>query len=314
MNTNLKASQYRAEIYGKIREYFRGQKVLEVETPVLSRGSSVDCHIDVFSTDISGAGKKSEKLFLQTSPEFFMKRMLCDGYPSIFQIGRVFRDGERGRMHNPEFSILEWYRKDFNYRNLMDETAEICFLVLGKSPVESKSYRDVFREQVQVDPVTCSDEELKECIASRGEDSTLHPLREDLLNFIFSRFIQPSLPERKLCFVYNYPMELASLARQDPDDRRLANRFEAFYNGIELCNGYEELADAGEYAARFTAENRKRKTMSKPELPVDKKLLESLKKGLPPCSGAALGLDRLLMLGLGVDDIRDVLVFPVDRC
>jgi lysyl-tRNA synthetase class 2 len=139
-------------------------------------------------------------------------------------------------------------------------------------------------------------------------------LRGDLLNFIFSRFVQPSLPERELCFVYNYPMELASLARQYPGDRRLANRFEAFFNGIELCNGYEELTDMDEYAARFTAENRKRKAMGKPELPVDKKFLDSLKKGLPPCSGAALGLDRLLMLGMGTKRIEEVIDFPIDRC
>ncbi|MFC1584098.1 EF-P lysine aminoacylase EpmA [Fibrobacterota bacterium] len=311
---SLQAAEYRADTFCKIRDYFRERGVLEVETPLMSRGSATDACIDVFSTLYKAGSPDSQRLYLQTSPELYMKRMLCRGYPSIFQICRVFRDHEHGRLHNPEFTMLEWYRLDYNYRRLMRETAELCRLVLGPCPVLEKSYRDVFTGITGLDPYVSSEQDLTGFIKERAGEEPPFSQKADLLNYITASFIEPALPPETLSLIFNYPMELANLARQDPEEPLAANRFEAFYNGVELCNGFEEITGAEEYKERFLAENVKRRKAGKRELPLDEKFLKDIRKGLPPCSGAALGLDRLVMLGMGDSDIASVLEFPIDDC
>ncbi|MBF0432365.1 MAG: EF-P lysine aminoacylase GenX [Fibrobacteria bacterium] len=310
---SLAAAKYRAQQYARIREHFFNQDVLEVETPLLSRGVAVDCHIDLFSTRYIADGMRPEdgKLFyLQSSPELFMKRMLSQGFPSIYQITKAFRQGETGKHHNPEFTLLEWYRLGFDFRSLIDDVRRVCQLVLGELRVSIQSYQTLFIQHTGIDPLTASQDDLQAYLDSQGKSYVPFNRKDDLLNFIFSDTIEACLPPDTLVFVYHYPREMPGLALLDKNDPRIAKRFEAYYNGVELCNGYEELTNSTEYKERFTHENEKRREIHKPPLPLDKAFLSALTQPLPSCSGVALGLDRLLMLGLKHDSLNEVIHFP----
>lgn len=319
MRPDLKAARFRAEALRKIRDFFRARGVLEVETPIASRGVSLDCHIDVFAARFHSGGFASgadagEPFWLQTSPEPHMKRLLVAGFPDIWQASRAFRNGERGCVHNPEFTMLEWYRRDFSLSMLMEETEALCLLVAGPRPVLRKTYREAFSEALGADPLAIPAEEVARlpAVAEALPAGHVFASKADALDFAMSHVVELLFPKNALVTVHGFPIEQAMQSQPDPDDPRLARRFEVYGGGMELGNGYLELLDPGEYEIRFDEENRKRKAVGKPELPKDPRLLAALRQGLPPCAGVAVGLDRLLMAGLGAGDIGSVLNFPWD--
>lgn len=356
------SARFRADSLQKLRDFFRARGALEVETPILSRGVSLDCHIDVFSAQYYRAGFPKESrpvdgggapkdvpagaapgaakpgntsvtpsergevppyglpgdatFFLQTSPEPHMKRLLCAGFPDIFQITKAFRNGESGRVHNPEFTMLEWYRRGWSLEALMDEVAAVCALVAGPRPVIRKTHREVFLSALGVDPLVVSAAEIAAlpAVAARLPRGHVFASKPDALDFAMAHAVEPAFDPKVYTFVHGFPSEQAAQAQVWRDDPRVAHRFEVYGEGMELGNGYLELLDPVEYARRFTEENRKRVSVGKPELPPDPALLAALEAGLPPCAGVAMGVDRLLLIGSGGGDIASVLSFPWNAC
>ncbi len=308
-----------------MREFFRERDVLEVETPSLSRGISLDCHIDVFSARWRALGHANapspsdRDYFLQTSPEPHMKRLLCLGFPDIYQICKAFRNGERGERHNPEFTMLEWYRKGFSLADLMNEVEALCRILRPDVPVRCLEYRDVFRAALGADPLVLDREALLEVGSAYARSAPAAqgrmpppealPARADVLDFLMAHFVEPGLDPATLTFVAGFPAEQAAQAQVRSGDPRIAERFEVYAGGMELGNGYLELADPQEYARRFHAENGKRRAHGKPELPVDSALLADLERGLPPCAGVAVGFDRLIQWALRLPEIGPTLSF-----
>ncbi|MCW8195012.1 EF-P lysine aminoacylase GenX [Proteobacteria bacterium 005FR1] len=298
----------RADLYQRIRAFFAARHYLEIEAPLLGSGGTTDPAIESFRTSLNG-----REYYLQTSPEFFMKRLLAAGSGSIFSIGKVFRSEEQGRHHNPEFTMLEWYRPGFDDRRMMKEVGELLQQVLG-AEVESKSYRALFVEQLGLDPHQAPVDELRNC-ASRHIDFGLEEENRDLwLDLLFSHLLQPTLHDR-ITLVYDYPASQAALAKVMRNDsgQPVARRFEAFYRGMELANGYWELTDAAEQARRFARDNDYRREAGLPAVHPDTALVEALASGMPDCAGVALGLDRLLMLLTGATQLADVLPFAWSR-
>jgi lysyl-tRNA synthetase class 2 len=320
------ALRFRAEALRRVREFFRERGVLEVETPLLSRGVSLDCHIDVFAARWHALGHANapapgdRDYFLQTSPEPHMKRLLCLGFPDIFQICKAFRNGERGARHNPEFTMLEWYRKGFSLADLMREVEALCRMLRPEAPVLHLEYSDAFKAALGVDPIGLDREALLAVgsayvRSAPGAQGRLPPpeslpARADVLDFLMAHFVEPGFDPAFLTFVAGFPAEQAAQAQVRSDDPRIAERFEVYAGGMELGNGYLELADPKEYARRFHAENAKRRVNGKPELPVDAALLGDLERGLPPCAGVAMGVDRLVQWALRLSEIDPVLSFP----
>lgn len=318
---DLAALRFRAESLARIRGFFRERGVLEVETPILSRGISLDCHIDVFAADFHAggfarAGAAGETFYLQTSPEPHMKRLLTRGFPDLYQVTKAFRNGERGRVHNPEFTLLEWYRKGFSLEALVDEVVALCLGLAPGRAVERKTWSAAFRDALGFDPLDLALEDLVNHPAARGllPPDLVFPSRADALDFLMAHAVEPSFVPDRLTVVTGFPADQAAQAQLDPADPRQAQRFEVYGNGMELGNGYLELLDPEEYARRFDRENARRRAAGKPELPPDPALLEDLRKGLPPCAGVAMGLDRLLLFALGRSRIGDVLAFPWTTC
>jgi len=306
--------EVRADLLGRIREFFAGRGVMEVETPVLSRAANSEPNINGFSTD------DFEPMFLRTSPEYPMKRLLAAGVGDIFELGRVFRSGERGRRHNPEFTMAEWYRVGRPYLDLAREVVELiqfcgqaCSEIdFGSWPVRQLTYRALFQEVAGIDPFNTDESELSASAAELGLISP--PMSQDeWLDLLMGQLIQPSLPGVTFTIIYDFPPEQAALSRIRPDDPPVAERFEVFAGQQELANGYQELTDAAEQRKRFEREQRLRSVRGEAETPIDENLLAALEHGLPECSGVALGVDRLLMLMLNLDDIRSALAFPSDR-
>jgi lysyl-tRNA synthetase class 2 len=258
-------------------------------------------------------------LFLHTSPEYAMKRLLAAGSGDIYQICRVYRGGERGRQHNPEFTMVEWYRLGFTLEELMDEVAELTRRLLGDGgaslPVESLTYREAVRRHAGFDPFEAPDEVLRRCAGTLGLDpgQAAALARDQLLDLIVGARVGPALGARSLTFVHRYPASQAALARLDPSDSLVALRFELYHRGVELANGYHELSDFAEQRRRFAADNESRRARGLPVTTPDRHLLEALEAGLPDCAGVALGFDRVLMLALGAASIDEVLAFPVER-
>jgi lysyl-tRNA synthetase class 2 len=241
-----------------------------------------------------------------------MKRLLASGYGDIFQIGKVFRNGEQGRIHNPEFTMLEWYRKNQSMFDCMDETAALIIAVLGKKNIIKKKYADIFKEATGIDPLYAGMEAVIDHCAARGKTHPEFATLSDALQFAMAEFVEPGLPHDAIVFVYHYPADQAVLATLEPGDSRVARvakRFEAYSGGMELVNGFEELVDWKENERRQQEENAKRAACGKEQWPVDQAFVDALKKGLPPCSGAALGLDRLVMLALKKQSLEEVLPF-----
>ncbi len=294
-----------------IREFFRDRDVLEVETPVLSSAGNSDPGLAQFRT---GDGR-----WLRTSPEYPMKRLLATGSGDIFELGRVFRRGEAGAWHNPEFTLLEWYRVGWNYPALMDEVAELvtfCGEAFERHwRVRHRSYRDWVQETAGIDPLSCPTGAIADAVRDGGIDTAgLDDLDRDAwLDLLVSQRVQPAQDPDTLTLVSLYPASQAALARLHGPDPRVAERFEAFLGPVELANGYGELTDPAEQRARFEAENRRRIDAGGEPVPLDERLLGALERGLPPCSGVALGVDRLLMALTGRTRIDEVLAFGADR-
>ena len=306
----------RAELLRSIREFFYQRNVLEVDTPLLSHGTVTDVHLAAFSSAFSHSESgKPETLYLQTSPEYAMKRLLCAGSDSVYQICKAFRHEGAGRFHNPEFTMLEWYRTGFDHHQLMAEMDELLQAVLDTASAEKISYQDVFLRQLSLDPLTASVNELQQKAIECGLDMNggLPDDVDTLLQLLFSLYIEPVIGAEVPCFVFGFPASQAALAKVNEQDPRTADRFEVYFKGVELANGFYELANAGEQRQRFGNDNAQRRSLGLPELPVDEFFLAALEAGLPDCAGVALGIDRLLMLKLGVSHIQDVIAFPVSR-
>jgi lysyl-tRNA synthetase class 2 len=309
----------RAQVSADIRQFFLARAVLEVETPLLGNSCGTDPQLDFFTTDF-GSPPRQHTLFLQTSPEFAMKRLLAAGSGSIFQIGKAFRNGESGRFHNPEFTLLEWYRVGFTLPQLMDEIAELMAVLFNGhralNPTQRVGYQDIFQRHTGLNPLLFSYQDycayarengVSEAVALCGPEHGLW------LDFIFSHKVQPHLGENALCMVYGYPACQSSLARINKDNPLVTDRVEVFIDGIELGNGYYELTDAEEQDRRFDKEASVRQQRKCPVSVKDKHLIAALQSGLPECSGMAVGLDRLLMLLTNSAAINDVLSFPIHR-
>jgi len=314
-------AQKRAQVIQQIRLFFQKRNVVEVETPVLSQGTVTDMHLEALSCRYNFFNDSSieqvTNLYLQTSPEFHMKRLLASGYGCIFQIAKAFRHEEAGRFHNPEFTLLEWYRLGFDHFTLMKEVAELLKTVLSCEEPTKITYQQLFMDSLKIDPLIAKRSELLSLIGDHGKLSDWLSIEQDndiLLQFIFSEIIEPNIGNEAPCFVYNFPNSQASLAKTCSEDARVAERFECYYQGVELVNGFNELTDAGIQLERFQEDNSKRKQLSLPEKPIDKNFIEALSNGLPQCAGVALGVDRLIMLALKVNHIKKVVSFPIEYC
>ncbi|MDY7115651.1 EF-P lysine aminoacylase EpmA [Halomonas sp. SSL-5] len=312
----------RARLLGEVRAFFAERGVLEVETPVLGRGGSTDVHLASLSAEATTPAGR-ERLWLQTSPEFAMKRLLAAGAGPIFQLARCFRDGEVGRRHNLEFTMLEWYRPGFTLDALIEESAELVRCVLGRElgdeagPLRRRRYRDLFRETLDIDPFTAPLGELRRMAEEQGGLAMGEAPRDDCLDLLLSFAIEPQLGRGGIDVVVDYPASQAALARRhrDPEDGEwVASRFELYLEGLELANGYDELTDATEQAARFAEDNAARRAAGLPAVDVDARLVAALEHGMPEGSGVALGIDRLIQLALGKSSVAEVMAFATPRC
>lgn len=313
VDKRIEALHLRARLYSMAREFFAHRNVLEVETPILSQAGNTEPNIEGFLTGFSGpatAGPRTR--FLRTSPEYPLKRLLAAGLGDCYELGRVFRNGEAGASHNPEFTMLEWYRIGFDHRRLMLECAQLVraalALVSHDATVTTTSYRDWFRDHLGVDPFIADESTLRAPLAEfRIDPQGL--TRDDWLDLLVTHRLQPALPPDGITIVYDFPASQCSLARIRRGSPTVAERFELYLGRQELANGYHELNAAAEQRARFEHDNLRRRARGQSELPLDENLLAVL-DSLPDCAGVALGVERLLMHMLGTDDIRDVLAFP----
>jgi len=303
----------RAGLYATVRQFFQQRDVLEVCTPVLSQAAGPDPAIEPLLTRYTGPAYPSGlELYLQTSPEFAMKRLLAMGSGPIYQIAQVFRDGEYGPRHNPEFILLEWYRPGFDHHALMEEVADLMAVCLDSNiGMEKITYVELFQREFGLNPLEVDIGELADAAASRGIHAEGLDCRDQWLDLLMSMVIEPAMSGEGLTFVYDYPASQASLARLNADDARVASRFELYYQGVELANGFHELTDAAEQRKRFEEENRQRLRQGQQQLPLDENFLAALEKGLPDCAGVALGLDRLLMLQQREATLDGTLVFSL---
>ena len=320
-SADLATLRLRAELLARIRAFFAARGVLEVETPMLSAAAITEPNLASFSTVYSGPGSRyGQRLYLHTSPEFPMKRLLAAGSGCIYQIARVFRDGEAGGRHNPEFTLLEWYRVGFDHHRLMDEVAELVTeLLTGRLALaepERLSYQELFQRHLDLNPHQARLAELAACAEARGVPIPPGMPADDAdpwLDLLLTHGIEPKLGRGRLTFVYDYPASQAALARLRPGEPPVGERFELYLNGVELANGFHELGDAGEQRRRFEAENAARRALDLPVMPMDENLLAALEAGLPDCAGVALGFDRLVMLAAGKTALAEVLAFPFER-
>ena len=310
-----RAATTRATMLARIRDYFQGEGVLEVDTPVLSQAAVSDTQIESFG--IAQSAISRAPLYLHTSPEFCMKRLLAAGYPDIFAICRVFRDGEAGRRHQPEFTMIEWYRLGFSLAEIIADTVAVIAAALGDRAPRFEpvviDYRDAFHQVLGIDPMEAPAERLASLAAA--EDSlrrSIGDARDDWLDLLFATRIATSFANDRLTVLRHYPASQAALARLCPGDRTVADRFEVFLGATELANGYVELTDASEQQQRIDADNASRRQRGRTVRPVDTKLLAALQSGLPECAGVALGFERLQMLHDETDDIRDVITFAYE--
>jgi len=312
----LSVLRQRARLLEKTRRFFAERGVLEVETPLLSAAGVTDLHIHSFRTRYRGPGAPhGRELWLQTSPEYAMKRLLAAGAGPIYQVARAFRDGESGPVHNPEFTLLEWYRPGYDHHALMDEVDLLLAELLGTPPAQRLSYAAAFTRHLGVDPHRATPDELVSAARERGLDGVgLAPDdRDGWLALLLTHAVEPRLDTGRPTFLYDFPASQAALARIRPGDPPLAERFEVYAGGLELANGYHELRDAREQRARFERDLELRRERGLPEPPLDERLLAALEAGLPDCAGVALGFDRLLLIAAGHVGLDEVLAFSLDR-
>lgn len=329
----------RARLLAAVRQFFDARGYFEVDTPLLSHDRVVDPHLEPFAI-----ANTSPPLYLQTSPEFAMKRLLAAGAPAIYQVGHVFRRGELGRLHNPEFTMIEWYRAGDTHLAQMQVVEDLVvesFLVVQSSRLPSpgdprdgkrsaggttapqpgvpflrSTYREAFLRYAECDVFDISTESLATLAHSRGlpVPASFDPAdRDGWLNLLLAELVEPRLGRERPEFLIDYPLTQAALARIRPDNPPVAERFELYLAGVELCNGYHELTDAKELARRIEMESQRRLSNNETPLPVSNRLLAAMEAGLPPCAGVALGFDRLLMLAAGASSVAEVIPFPFDR-
>ena len=305
----------RAEALARTRQFFAARGVLEVDTPVLVRHAVTDVHLHCAQVALPGADTPR---FLQTSPEYAMKRLLAAGSGDIYQIAHVVRGEEQGRWHNPEFTLIEWYRLGWSMAALMEEVARLVQTLLGEAAparVQFLRYDEAFQQLLGHSALTSEDAELRACAAAAGLTAHLaHSLdRDGLLDWLMATQVGPQLGRDALCFLHRYPASQAALARLDPHDARVALRFELYCEGVELANGFEELNDPAEQRARFESDRCQRAQRALPVPELDENLLAALAAGLPACAGVALGFERVLMLAVGAAHIHAVMPFPSER-
>lgn len=295
----------RAHLYQQVRGFFAARGVMEIEAPVMGAAAVTDPYIDSVIAHCAG-----RSYYLQSSPEFAMKRLLAAGCGPIYSLGKVFRNGESGRRHNPEFTLLEWYRPGFDDHRLMQELTDLVISLMPALETEKYSYREWFQRNLDVDPHTASASELEAIARQHIETGIVSDDRDLWLDLLVSHLLEPKLGPG-LTLIYDYPASQAALARLAIDDRgqRVARRFEAFINGMELANGYWELTDAREQRQRFCTDLDKRERENLPCYPSDEKLIAALDAGLPDTAGVALGIDRLLMCMVGAKAIDEVIPF-----
>lgn len=306
----------RAAIIAAIRGFFAERDVFEVDTPAMSQATVTDVHLHTFVTEFVGPGAANGKtLYLQTSPEFHMKRLLCAGSGAIYQICKSFRNEESGRYHNPEFTMLEWYRPGFDHFELMAEMDLLLQQVLKTSPSDKMSYQQAFIDYLNIDPLTANIEQLRTeaMFYELGDFVADEQDKDTLLQLLFCFMIEPKIGQQRPVMVFDFPASQAALAQISPADPRVAQRFEVYYQGIELANGFHELADGQEQLARFELDNLQRIKAGLAPQPIDSHLISALKSGLPDCAGVALGIDRLVMLALSKKHIAEVIAFDVQR-
>ncbi len=309
----IETLRFRAELLRRTRAFFEALGFLEVETPVLSADTIVDRHLDPMTLTLSG-----RRYFLQTSPEFAMKRLLAAGAGAIFQIGKVFRQDECGDLHNPEFTMLEYYRPDDDMHAGMTLLDELQQTLLQRGPAQRVTYRDAFRQHTGLDPLAAPESELMAYAQdakigipeSYLRADAVFVTRDDWLDLILSEKVQPRLGTDAPTILYHYPAAQAALAVTDGD---VAERFELYADGIELANGFHELLDPRELRRRNKIANALRRLDGKEILPDESRLLAAMTHGLPPASGTAVGFDRVVMIAAGAKTLAEVIPFPIDR-
>lgn len=316
-SAGLETLRLRAAVNAMVRLFFAERDVLEVETPVLSQAGNSDPNLQGFTTSFSGhvdAGARTR--WLRTSPEYPLKRLLAAGVGDCYEMGRVFRNGDAGGRHNPEFTLLEWYRVGWDHLRLVDETVALVqralALIGDEAQVVSLTYRQLFLDTVGLDPFDASEERLRAPLAGVSIDGR-GLQRDDWLDLLLTHLIQPAFPARRITVVHDWPASQCALARIRHDDPSVAERFELYLGSHELANGYHELVDAAEQHQRFLRDLAVREARIAPLPPLDERLLRAMHDGLPACAGVALGIDRLLMAMLGTDRIADVLAFDFAR-
>lgn len=302
--------QQRADLLAAIRQFMAAHAILEVETPILSQAAVSDPALESFQVET-----KAATLYLQTSPEFPMKRLLAAGSGPIYQLARVFRDDERGRLHQPEFTLLEWYRPDFSVNDMLTEM-DMLLLELGLPAAKRLGYAELFEQHLHCNPHTASHEQLQTLASERGLHRADYS-QNALLDFLFSHCLMPELANQGSVIITDFPASQAALARlravESAGHPPVAERFELFVHGIEIGNGFHELTDADEQRQRFLRDQATRKAARQKQRPLDEHLLAALAHGMPDSCGMAIGIDRLLMALHGIDHIDHVVAFPVER-
>jgi lysyl-tRNA synthetase class 2 len=307
----------RAELLRRLREFFARHEFLEVETPILSADTVVDRHLDPFLTEMPcGPEGAPRRLWLQTSPEFAMKRLLAAGGRAIYQVTRVFRLGEQGPLHNPEFTMVEWYRAGDGMDEGMQLTSDLCDALLQHGPAQRVSYAEAFKRHVGLDPHTAEAEALVSAAERCGVVPPAALASEDRdgwLDLLLAERVGPHLGHQRPVLLYDYPVGQAALAKVRAEEPPVAERFELFVLGIELANGYHELLDPAELLRRSVEANARRRADGKSTLPERSRLLAAMEAGLPDAVGVSLGFDRLVMLAAGAKSLSEVMAFPFDR-
>ena len=309
-SASIATLQQRAHILHQIRQFFHERAIMEVETPLLCQHTVTDPYIDSFAI-----ANHQPPYYLQTSPEYAMKRLLAAGSGPIYQISKAFRQEEQGSLHNPEFTLLEWYRPDFDHHALMDEIDALLQRLLKTPAAEKVSYRDLFLMHLDIDPHNCDPDSLLHLVQQRVELSTTTGLTgDDCLNLLLTHVIEPTLGHKAPVFIYDYPASQAALAKIRQGSPSVAERFELYIDGIELANGFHELQDANEQYHRFNQDLTIRRKLNKASPTIDRRFIASLEAGLPDCSGVALGLDRLIMLACKHSTVNTSISFDWQRC
>lgn len=311
-SATIQSLQARSTILTAIRYFFAERAVLEVETPLLSHATVTDPHVVGIPATFK-AGHKEQILYLQTSPEYAMKRLLANGSGPIYQICKAFRQGDIGRFHNPEFTMLEWYRPGFDHHDLMNEMDELLQAILKTKPAERFTYAAVFEKFLSLNPHSASIVELAACAKQQINFTGEFRDRNAWLDLLMTHCIEPHIGQHNPVFLYDFPVSQAALAKIRQEIPPVASRFEVYFKGIELANGFHELQDATEQRRRFENDLAYRNEHQLPIMPIDERFLAALQHGIPDCSGVALGVDRLIMLALESDSVAEVVSFAFER-